>query len=81
MRLEVGRGLEGVVTDLISKRIIDENLSPNFKKDQYTQGLTEAIERITPLLRGEVVTLPEQPKNIESLVTLIIWLVWGGFFL
>lgn len=70
------------MTDLMSQRIIDENLTPNFKNDAYGAGLTESIERISPLLRGEVVELPEKaPDSIGILVTLIFWLSWGGIFL
>lgn len=63
MRIEVGRGLEGVMTDLMSKRIIDENFTPNFKAGNYSAGLNEGIDRMSPLLRGEVVDLPENPVD------------------
>lgn len=77
MRIEVGRGLEGVMTDLMSKRIIDENFTPNFKAEQYGAGLLEGIERMSPLLRGEVVELPEKPIHpLDVLVPLLFWLVW-----
>lgn len=82
MRIEVGRGLEGVITDLTSKRIINENLTPNFRNEAYGAGLTEAINRMAPLLRGEIVELPEKtPDSVGILVTLIFWLTWGGMFL
>lgn len=82
MRIEVGRGLEGVMTDLMSKRVIEENFTPHFKAGNYATGLQEGIDRMTPLLRGEVVELPEPaPDSIGILVTLIFWLVWGGIFL
>jgi uncharacterized protein len=82
MRIEVGRGLEWVMTDLMSRRIIDENLTPNFKAEQYGAGLIEWIERMSPLLRGEVVELPEEPINpLDALVPLLFWLVWWGIFL
>lgn len=38
MRLEIGRGLEGSITDLTSKRIIDE-VSALFKKEDYANGV------------------------------------------
>jgi uncharacterized protein len=82
MRIEVGRGLEGVMTDLMSKRIIDENFTPNFKAGNYGTGLLEWIKRMTPLLKGEVVELPEKPINpMEALVPLLFWLIWWGIFL
>lgn len=41
MRIEVGRGLEGVMTDLMSQRIIDENFTPHFQAEEYGIGLQE----------------------------------------
>ncbi len=65
------------MTDLMSQRIIDENFTPHFKSGNYFIGLSEGIERITPLLKGEVVDLPEPaPDNIGILVTFLFWLVW-----
>ena len=51
------------MTDLMSKRIIDENFTPNFKTGNYAAGLGEGIDRMTPLLRGEVVELPKNPTD------------------
>gem|GEM_PF-3373621 len=39
------------MTDLMSKRIIDENFTPHFKVGNYATGLGEGIERMSPLLR------------------------------
>ena len=41
IRIEVGYGLEGVITDAISKRIIESSIKPNFKSGNYFQGLDE----------------------------------------
>ena len=78
MRIEVGRGLEGVMTDLMSQRVIDENLKPNFQAEKYGTGLTEGIDRITPLLHGEVVDLSE--NNAPSLETIKIIFILCAFF-
>ena len=40
VRIEVGYGLEGVVTDLESDYIIRNSIIPNFAKDATTRGLT-----------------------------------------
>jgi uncharacterized protein len=65
------------MTDLMSKRIIDENFTPHFKAGNYFTGLSEGIERMTPLLKGEVVDLPEPvPDSIGILVTFLFWVVW-----
>ena len=42
-RLEVGYGLEGVLTDLTSRRILDEGLKPAFARGEYVEGLNAAL--------------------------------------
>jgi uncharacterized protein len=59
------------MTDLMSQRVIDENFKPNFQAGNYGTGLTEGIERISPLLRGEVVELPEQAVPISDTIMII----------
>lgn len=56
MRIEVGYGLEGVLTDAISFRIINEQLSPAFKRGDFGGGLTSGLEQIGHVIEGE--TLP-----------------------
>ncbi|OCG00273.1 TPM domain-containing protein [Gilliamella sp. wkB112] len=43
MRIEVGYGLEGTITDLLASRIIREQLTPQFKQNNYYQGINNAI--------------------------------------
>ncbi|KFA58083.1 hypothetical protein A9G48_09330 [Gilliamella sp. wkB18] len=43
MRIEVGYGLEGTITDLIASHIIQEQLAPKFKQNNYYQGISDAI--------------------------------------
>jgi uncharacterized protein len=82
MRIEVGRGLEWVMTDLMSQRVIDENFTPNFKAEKYWAGLIEWINRIAPLLRGEVVKLPEKTGlSDDALEGIIIFIVVFGWWI
>lgn len=53
MRIEVGRGLEGVLTDLLSGRIIDGIISPAFKAGQFDEGFASGIVAIVDATRGE----------------------------
>lgn len=68
------------MTDLMSQRIINENLTPNFRNEAYGAGLTEAINRMAPLLRGEVVELPEKTglsdEAIEGIIIFIVVFGW-----
>jgi uncharacterized membrane protein YgcG len=53
MKIATGYGLEAKITDLTAKQIIDNQLVPNFKTENYYYGLNEAIEVIFKLLSGE----------------------------
>jgi uncharacterized protein len=46
MRIEVGYGLEGVLTDLTSHRIIDETVAPLFRQNRFAQGIDAGVDRI-----------------------------------
>jgi uncharacterized protein len=53
IRIEVGRGLEGVLTDLLAGRIIDTIISPSFKKGRFDEGFEAGIIAIAQATRGE----------------------------
>ncbi|HNX59024.1 MAG TPA: TPM domain-containing protein [Spirochaetota bacterium] len=53
MRIEVGRGLEGVLTDLLAGRIIDNVVAPRFKQGDYDAGFAEGTKAIIEACRGE----------------------------
>lgn len=46
VRIEVGQGLEGVLTDLHAKRIIDGVMTPLFKSGEFALGIKEGIRVI-----------------------------------
>ncbi len=53
VRIEVGYGLEGVLTDLLAGRIIDYEIVPNFKAGRFDKGFVAGIEAITRAVKGE----------------------------
>jgi uncharacterized protein len=53
IRIEVGRGLEPVLTDLLSGRIIDTVITPYFREGQFDQGIVAGIGAIIQASRGE----------------------------
>lgn len=92
VRIEVGYGLEGVVTDLQSKIIIQDLVIPAFKKGDYDLGVSSAVVMIAKILRDEYgVTLEikgrsvplETPRRrrspLGSLFTLLFFILIFGF--
>ncbi|MCX6350847.1 MAG: TPM domain-containing protein [Bacteroidetes bacterium] len=53
VRIEVGYGLEAVVTDAASFSIIRDYIKPNFKQGKYYQGLDEATTVLMKLAQKE----------------------------
>ncbi len=61
MRIEVGYGLEGALTDAQSFWIIDEVMKPAFRQDDYYGGVNGALDKIIGATKGEFV--PEQKED------------------
>ncbi len=57
LRIEVGYGLEGAVTDAKSRQIIEEYITPAFKQGDFAGGISEGVLAISQLIAGE--ELPE----------------------
>jgi uncharacterized protein len=61
LRIEVGYGLEGALTDATSKRIIDEDITPKFKAGDFAGGVTAGVNRMIRVINGEKLPAPEPP--------------------
>ena len=55
LRIEVGRGLEGVLTDLKAGRIVDNVIRPLFKAGRFDEGIKSGVVAIIQTCRGEFV--------------------------
>ncbi|OGT97503.1 MAG: methanol dehydrogenase [Geobacteraceae bacterium GWC2_48_7] len=85
IRIEVGRGLEGKLTDLVSGRIIRGDISPYFKNNNYDSGITSGVSSIMQVVRGEYQAQPRDlkqgKKSTEPVFTLLIFLLVAIVFL
>jgi uncharacterized protein len=61
LRIEVGYGLEGSLTDAATKRIIDEDITPKFKAGDFAGGITAGVNRMIRVIDGERLPAPEPP--------------------
>ncbi|MFH1797091.1 MAG: YgcG family protein [Pseudomonadota bacterium] len=92
MRIEVGYGLEGTLTDLHSKLIIENTMVPAFRAGDFSGGISRAVDDIILVLEGNAAELEaraernqEAPEQIDWAVFLFIavWatLFFGGFLM
>jgi uncharacterized protein len=83
MRIEVGRGLEGALPDVLANRIIDQVIVPRFRNNDFFGGIREAIERMIALVEGEPLPEPERaqrgaPDGLGNALPLLLMLVFVG---
>jgi uncharacterized protein len=75
LRIEVGYGLEGALTDVTARRIIDEVITPKFRSGDFAGGIAAGVERIIGVIDGEPLPAPKPEashgQNFDD---------WIGFF-
>jgi uncharacterized protein len=60
VRIEVGRGLEGALTDATANRIIEETITPHFKANDFDGGVEAGVDQIISVVNGEALPAPDQ---------------------
>ncbi|PIR92169.1 methanol dehydrogenase [Candidatus Falkowbacteria bacterium CG10_big_fil_rev_8_21_14_0_10_44_15] len=73
MRLEVGYGLEGALTDAQSNWIINNEMKPAFQAGKYGEGISLALESIIKATRGEYVPAEKLPQRKIANFEFIAW--------
>jgi uncharacterized protein len=66
VRIEAGYGLEGVLSDAISNRIIDETITPHFKLGDYDAGVEEGVKQMISVADGEPLPAPDRRWEHKS---------------
>jgi uncharacterized protein len=80
-RIEVGYGLEGVLTDVTTRRILAETVAPYFRNNQFAQGIDAGVDQIIavvnkgePLADSPAVQAPQRKSGGISFDTILILL-------
>lgn len=88
VRIEVGYGLEGALTDIQANDIIDNKIVPAFKAEQYASGINGAVDDIVLATKGEyVASAPSGSANFflqngEFALFIILFVIqWLGAIL
>jgi uncharacterized protein len=81
VRIEVGYGLEGALTDVTSERIIREIITPRFREGDFYGGINAGIDRMMSVVNGE--PLPPAPAPRAQFrpfapIFLLLMIVVGG---
>ncbi len=68
LRIEAGRGVQGVLTDAQSKRILQDVIAPHFRQQHFYEGLVAGVGAIATLLNQEAFPAPAQqaPQRQEA---------------
>ena len=73
MRIEVGRGVQGSLTDAMSNRIMQEVMAPHFRQNDFYGGLAAGISAIQATIDKEGLAAPDR-KKAQGNVALGDWL-------
>lgn len=89
VRIEVGYGLEGTLTDALSRAIIETKIIPEFRAGRMEQGIVAGADAMLGVLRGDpdAVQLPRRPSNQEDpgaipilfIVFIFILITWMSY--
>ena len=86
MRIEVGYGLEGALTDLIASQIIRNDIAPYFRQGNYYAGIAAGLNSIMQATRNEYKADPRQyersrGENQKSIGSLIFYILFFLFMI
>ncbi len=66
VRIEVGRGLEPIVTDLMSKIIIENAILPEFRKGNFGAGIRAGVRDLKDTLLGDAEEVKQRAKGLDK---------------
>ncbi len=82
VRIEVGYGLEGTLTDLVSNFIVQNSILPRFRANDYPGGISRGVDDIIQVLTGDAeewkqraAKRPEATSDGSAMLLLILFIV------
>jgi uncharacterized protein len=94
IRIEVGYGLEGVLTDALSRLIIETAIVPAFRQGDFEKGIVDGTAAILAVLSGDTAELEDRARRnasepgsssegwiITAFVTIWFVLIFGAIIL
>jgi len=83
IRIEVGYGLEGSITDALAGRVIRDVLAPRFRAGDFSGGILAAIDALDAASRGEFGPMEGRgggvPAPLAAVLPFFLFLIAVGF--
>ena len=79
--IHVGPGLQGVVTDAMTKTVIENIITPNFKSQKYYNGLLRGTNALQEMARGEFKNDNSRKRGKRSSSFPVEILIFLGIFI
>lgn len=76
--IATGYGLEGVVTDAVARRVIEKDMIPYFKNEDYYGGINAALNRLMPIISGEI-SVSNSDVEVNIIPSLVVLALIGLF--
>jgi uncharacterized protein len=81
VRIEVGYGLEGRLTDITAGRIIRDRIVPEFRAGRFDQGVLNGVVALTEVVRGEFQASGQPPaasgaKDLMPFLLIFVFMVF-----
>ncbi len=77
VRIEVAKTLEGAIPDLAASRVIEQAITPAFRKGDVAGGLNAGVDRLMALVNGENLPAPEAAPRRAPGLSLDSLIVFG----
>ena len=79
-RIEVGYGLEGTLTDALTRVILDQAVFPAFRSGDYTKGIERGVDDIVKVLTGDAAEVAARgpkarPEADDPMADVIAWII------
>lgn len=74
MRIEVGNGMEGSLTDARASQIIRNTIAPKFRSGDYAGGVEAGVKRIIDVAEGR--NLSDNDMDVESIVSILFIVIF-----
>lgn len=86
VRIEVGRGLEPLLTDALTKLIIENAILPRFREGDFPGGIKNGVRDIVSVLTGDAEEVlararsQSQSDALDDWIAIIILIIWTFIF-